>query len=284
MNEATSDGLQHLVSKASLLHPTQRLSLIRFHLKESWQKGEQVRVESYLRAFPEIEEQDAIDLIYQEVILREAKGEKPKLEEFLQRFPQWQESLRRQFLLHDALTDDSFFRDMPVLDDEEPANTLSRLNTLSQSQDEDKTVASPKGQIPNGLPEVSGYRIEGILGKGGMGIVYRTWQEHPPRFVALKMVLGQADQEERRRFVLETEAVGRLQHPNIVQIFQVGEHAGNPFFSMEIVEGGSLSKNSAAFPGLRAPPPCSCKASPRRCITPTSAAFFIAISSQAIFC
>src|SRR5262249_25971104 len=63
------------------------------------------------------------------------------------------------------------------------------------------------------------------------------------RIVALKMVLGgsYASEKELARFRMEAEAVARLQHPNIVQIFDVGRHSGHPYFSLEFVDGGSLA-------------------------------------------
>jgi tetratricopeptide (TPR) repeat protein len=92
------------------------------------------------------------------------------------------------------------------------------------------------------LPAVPGYELRAVLGKGGMGVVYRAEQVALKRTVALKMVLagGHADAEALARFRGEAEAVARLRHPNIVQIYEIGEHNGLPFFSLEYVSGGSL--------------------------------------------
>src|SRR5262249_1925953 len=79
-------------------------------------------------------------------------------------------------------------------------------------------------------PHVPGYEIVGELGRGGMGVVYKARQVALKRLVALKMIRAAgADAEERARFRAEAEAVARLQHPNIVQVFDVGEHQGSPF-------------------------------------------------------
>jgi WD40 repeat protein len=90
----------------------------------------------------------------------------------------------------------------------------------------------------------------GVLGKGGMGIVYKAEQTALRRMVALKMILHAeyASGEERRRFHAEAEAVGQLQHPNIVQVYEVGEHNGVPYFSLELCSGGSLAQKLNGTP------------------------------------
>src|SRR5262249_15532903 len=97
---------------------------------------------------------------------------------------------------------------------------------------------------------VPGYQLLGELGKGGMGVVYRARQVKADRIVALKMILAgaHAGADERERFRTEAEAIARLQHPGIVQVFEVGEHKGLPFFSLEFCPGGSLEKKLAGKP------------------------------------
>jgi formylglycine-generating enzyme required for sulfatase activity len=93
-------------------------------------------------------------------------------------------------------------------------------------------------------PEVPGYEILGVLGHGGMGVVYRARQLKANRLVALKMIraVEHATLHDRLRFEIETEAVARLQHPNIVQLHEVGEVRGQPFFSLEFCDGGTLTE------------------------------------------
>lgn len=99
-------------------------------------------------------------------------------------------------------------------------------------------------------PTISGYIILGELGRGGMGVVYQALQTKLNRVVALKMILdgAYAGERELARFRSEAEAVARLQHPNIVQIHEVGEQDGKPFFSLEFVDGGSLAQKIAGKP------------------------------------
>ena len=98
----------------------------------------------------------------------------------------------------------------------------------------------------------AGYEILSELGRGGMGVVYKARQIKLNREVALKMILagGHAGEQELARFQIEAQAVARLQHPGIVQIHQVGEHDGRPFFSLEFVAGGSLADKLKGTPWL----------------------------------
>src|SRR5262245_48075141 len=93
-------------------------------------------------------------------------------------------------------------------------------------------------------PEIPGYQILGICGHGGMGVVFRARQLGANRLVALKMIraVEHASPTDRLRFQIETEAVARLHHPNIVQLHEVGEVRGQPFFSLEFCDSGTLAE------------------------------------------
>jgi WD40 repeat protein len=95
------------------------------------------------------------------------------------------------------------------------------------------------------LPErIGDYRLLRLIGRGGMGVVYEAVQESTQRHVALKMLgrLSLADSVARERFRREAEATARLEHPNIVQVLEVGEHQGLPFLALEYVAGPSLAE------------------------------------------
>jgi hypothetical protein len=100
------------------------------------------------------------------------------------------------------------------------------------------------------VPCIPGYVILRELGRGGMGVVYQARQTGLKRLVALKMLLAgrYAAPSDRARFQAEVEAVARLQHPNLVQVFEVGEHEGRAFFSMEYLDGGNLEDQIASRP------------------------------------
>ncbi len=119
--------------------------------------------------------------------------------------------------------------------------------TLSQDGDAgtaSATRAEGAGAAPAGpLPLIPGYHVLRELGRGGMGVVYLALQTGLNRPVAVKMILaGQyAGAQQRQRFRGEVEAVARLQHPNIVQIYEVSEVGGHPYCALEFVDGGSLA-------------------------------------------
>ena len=85
------------------------------------------------------------------------------------------------------------------------------------------------------------YQLEGEIGRGGMGVVYRAWDRDLERPVALKFIRGD-DPELIRRFVREARAQARVDHPNVCSIFEVGQHGGRLYIAMQLVDGTPLSQ------------------------------------------
>jgi serine/threonine-protein kinase len=112
-------------------------------------------------------------------------------------------------------------------------------------------VLPPSAPAPGG-PALAppGYEILGELGRGGIGVVYQARDLRLKRLVALKMIRsgGLAGPEERQRFQGEAEAVARLAHPGVVQVFEVGEHGGLPYLALEYLDGGSLAERLRGAP------------------------------------
>src|SRR5262249_46384265 len=196
------------------------IELVHIDLELRLKAGEPAHVEEYLARYPELASDRAgmIELIAAEHELRRRREPGLALDEYLQRFPQHRAALAEQIA-----------RATINLRDAPPRPT------------------DPQTEV---LPEVAGYEVLGVLGRGGMGVVYRARQLALDRTVALKMILtgSQAGPKDLARFRAEAAALARLQHPNIVQIYDVGEAAGRPYFVFEFVPGGSLAQHLHGTP------------------------------------
>jgi WD40 repeat protein/tRNA A-37 threonylcarbamoyl transferase component Bud32 len=128
------------------------------------------------------------------------------------------------------------------------------FDPLSSGPADDSLTLPPSGYVPPVAAAfagaVPGYEILGELGRGGMGVVYKARQKKLQRMVALKMIISgvHAGPRELVRFQTEAQAVARLQHPNVVQIYEVGEAEGRPFLALEFVSGGTLSQRLTGTP------------------------------------
>ncbi|HEX4794314.1 MAG TPA: serine/threonine-protein kinase [Humisphaera sp.] len=128
------------------------------------------------------------------------------------------------------------------------APSTSQINDSSDIDDSDKDVGDRADA--DAFPNLPGYRIEATMGRGGMGVVYRAVNLRLNRVVALKTLRRgmYATHAERTRFLREGRALASLRHPHVVPVYDAGELGGQPYFTMELVEGGSLSKRLAAAP------------------------------------
>jgi tRNA 2-selenouridine synthase SelU len=142
---------------------------------------------------------------------------------------------------------------VPEGDREQLRADLLRLEEHYLKAEEQDTVSygAPRA---GPFPVVSGYEVLEELGRGGMGVVYKARQVALNRVVALKLIafnlelLGAGRAEVVRRFRREAEAIARLQHPNVVQVFEVGDLAGVPYLALEFVEGGNLAARLGGKP------------------------------------
>jgi WD40 repeat protein/tRNA A-37 threonylcarbamoyl transferase component Bud32 len=205
---------------------------------ERWQRGQRPPAEDYLRLLPTgASEEDCFGLIYGEFLIRQNLNETPTLAEYAGRFPLHETRLREQLEFQRI-----------VLVGETVNQPISEPSTF-ETPDQSSNGFSPPHHA-DGYPTLAGFMLQRELGRGGMGVVYQARDERLGRWVALKMMRFRdyADPESRNRFRTEAEVVARLQHPNIVQIFEVGEQEGQLFLSLEFVAGGNLAQHAAGRP------------------------------------
>lgn len=133
-----------------------------------------------------------------------------------------------------------------------PAPPRATAETVTRPPDvgDPAATVSHTPDRPAGTPTFGNYELLGELGRGGMGVVYRARQARADRVVALKVIRGGGDEAARQRFLAEGRALARVSHPHIVTVFEVGEEADGPFFTMEFVGGGSLHERVKGGPAF----------------------------------
>jgi WD40 repeat protein/Tfp pilus assembly protein PilF len=209
----------HVRDATLSLSAERRVNAVCNRFELSWQAGRRPRIEDCLGDVPAPERAALLrELVALEIDCRQRAGECPTEDEYRDRFP----DLALAPLLADRAT---------------------------------KTPnASPGTEVS--LPTVPGYECLKKLGRGGMGVVYWAWQHSLNRPVALKMILAGAHSGPRElaRFQVEAEAVARLHHPHIVQVYEVGAVETCPYLVLEYVDGGSLAQqlNGTPLPARQA--------------------------------
>ena len=110
--------------------------------------------------------------------------------------------------------------------------------------------ARSNGDAYESIETIAGYEILAVLGRGGMGIVYKARDRKLGRIVAIKTIAEgrHATPDQLDRFQAEAQAIARLRHPNIIAIHAIGEHDDRPYLSLEFAEGGSLAQRLAEKP------------------------------------
>jgi WD40 repeat protein len=213
-----------------------RLEEIIRRFEEEWKADRRPTIEDYLPHDPGERRATLVELVHLDLEYRWKAGEATSAESYLSRYPE--------------LADDS---EVSLELTETVQNLQRRFTSVTPPIFPDHTPPACEGATGDGAtptvalgesPTVAGYEILRELGQGGMGIVYLARDQRLQRLVALKMLLpeGGVRASAVERFRREAEAIARLQHPNIVQIFQIGEQDGRPFLALEFVDGGNLAE------------------------------------------
>ncbi len=249
---------QSRVERASRLRPPSSLDEYRKH----WNRGERMSVETFLERFLPggVESNELLDLIYGEVVLREEHGESPQLDEYLSRFPEHAATLRSQFEVHQFLRtsasislrlssssfDSSDSSSDPLSEEidaamardssRKPLIAASITGAALEAGARGNLAAEPPGANDPSWPHVEGFHIQGVLGSGGMGTVYRAFDQKSGRPVALK-TLNRFAPSTLLRFKREFRTLLDVAHPNLVTLYELIGEGQNWFLTMELLDG-----------------------------------------------
>ncbi len=220
--------------------------------ESQWRRGTRPHIEDFLSQVDSASRSEAVArLIALEVELRAGQGNAPRMEEYVDRFPGDRRIVEQVFAaatveLSRDRTDSIPVADNNVSHESQWEATRPRLergarNDVSGSKNLPDPAAYPPPPQKVG-PEIPGFEIVRRIAAGGMGVVYLARQPKLGRLVALKTIRtsGTAEREQVERFLTEAQSAGRLSHPNIVSVYDVGVHEGQYYYSMAYVDGPSL--------------------------------------------
>ncbi len=202
----------------------QQLAEILARQEHDWAHGMHTSVDDLARGFQGACERGELllELIHNEIVLREQAGESPTIEDYQRRFPELAETLRLQW----------------------------EMDQLIAGDDSWAALADSSYVALRGEKLANRYELQEEIGRGAIGIVYRAWDSQLKRVVAIKRLRAGVDapQSEVARFRQEAEAIARVRHPNIVQIYDIAELEGLPCLTMEYCAGGSLAEQIQGAP------------------------------------
>jgi len=222
------------VNKSRLLDE-RRFDQVCSRFETAWRAGQRPRIEDYLADGPATEGATLLqELILLDVYHRQRRGETPRPEEYGPRF----RSLDATWITRAVASG-------------EAESTWDHVATCSEAPTVDVSDNRSAAAPAPAARRLGDYELLEELARGGMGVVYKARQISLNRVVAVKMILaGQlASPGEVQRFRLEAENAAGLDHPHIVPIYEIGEHAGQHYYSMKLIEGGSLAEQVGRFVG-----------------------------------
>jgi WD40 repeat protein len=211
-----------------------RVDAVCLRFEAAWQTGARPCIADYLVPASKPEYAHLLrELVLIDVHYRRLHGETPRPPDYQERFaafdPAWLTSVPRS---------------------QQAAATISPGAAAAPPETSGDFATVPLAGTPLATLAIPGYEVLEELGRGGMGVVYKARQVGLNRLVALKVVLAgaHAGADELARFRREAEAVARLHHPNIIEIYEIGERDSLPYFAMEFCAGGSLAHKLGGKP------------------------------------
>jgi serine/threonine protein kinase/WD40 repeat protein len=221
--------LRELQNQGEGLTVSEILPILSFHQRSRWQSGVRIPAEAYLDLLSRLPDGGdcVFEVAYGEYLLRQELSEQPVLQDYLKRFPQCESKLRRQIELHQAL-----------------GTSASAASAQAASA---ATIGLPEagqGTATESLPSLPGYEIVCELGRGAMGRVYKALHRSLQRTVAIKVIHAAYETEANAivRFQREAQAAALVSHPNIVAVYDAGQHGGLRYLVMEYVHGIDLER------------------------------------------
>lgn len=219
--QGRSPCVEDLLAASDPLSVKSLTQLLLVDQSRRWSTGDRVSARDYFDRFPNLLscDQSAIDLLFAEFLLRESAEPNISIDEFIRHYPQFESEFRRQIDFHRTVG--------------------TELIDVPYAMGDRLDVDGPYQQ--NDIP---GYELLGEIGRGGLGVVYLARNLQLNRNVALKMLIAGkfASSSVSKRLLLEAEAIARLQHPNIVQIYDVGQVDECTYLALEYISGGTLAK------------------------------------------